>query len=85
MIKNLPALQKTWVWSLGQEDPLEEGIATHPSILAWRIPWTEDSNAGTFAVFLCLELNYGLQQSGKNCGLLQLGVSLEVSKLTQVI
>ena len=35
-------LQEMWVRSLGQEDPLEEGITTHSSILAWRIPWTED-------------------------------------------
>ena len=38
MVKNLPAMQETWVQSLGQEDPLEEGMATHSSILAWRIP-----------------------------------------------
>ena len=42
MVKNLPAMQETWVQSLGQEDLLEEGIATHSSILAWRIPWTEE-------------------------------------------
>ena len=42
MIKNLPAMQKTQVQSLGREDPLEEGMATHSSILAWRIPWTEE-------------------------------------------
>ena len=42
MGKNLPVMQKTLVQSLGQEDPLEEGMATHPSILAWRIPWTEE-------------------------------------------
>ena len=41
-VKNLPAMQKTWVQSLGQEDPLEKGIATHSSILAWKIPWTEE-------------------------------------------
>ena len=40
-IKNLPVMQKTWVWFLGQEDPLEKEIATHSSVLAWRIPWTE--------------------------------------------
>ena len=39
-IKNLPAIQKMWVQSLGQEDPLEKGMATHCSILAWKIPWT---------------------------------------------
>ena len=42
MIKNLTAIQETWVWSLGREDPLEKGMATHSSILAWRIPWTEE-------------------------------------------
>ena len=42
MVKNLPAMQETWVRSLGQEDPLKKGMATHSSILAWRIPWTED-------------------------------------------
>ena len=41
MVKNLPAMWEIWVWSLGQEDPLEKGMATHSSILAWRIPWTE--------------------------------------------
>ena len=39
LVKNLPAMWETWVWSLGQEDPLEKGKATHSSILAWRIPW----------------------------------------------
>ena len=38
MVKNLPAMQETQVWSLDQEDPLEEGMATHSSVLAWRIP-----------------------------------------------
>ena len=42
-VKNLPAMQETWVRSLGREDPLEKEIATHSSILAWRIPWTEES------------------------------------------
>ena len=42
MVKNLPAMQETWVRSLGWEDPLEEGMATHSSILPWRIPWTEE-------------------------------------------
>ena len=41
-VKNLPAKQETWVQSLGWEDPLEEGMATHSSILAWIIPWTEE-------------------------------------------
>ena len=42
VVKNPPAMWETWVWSLGWEDPLEEGMATHSSILAWRIPWTEE-------------------------------------------
>ena len=42
MIKNMPAMQETWVQSLGWEDALEKGMATHSSILAWRIPWTEE-------------------------------------------
>ena len=40
IVKNLPAMQKTWVRSLGQEDPQEEGLATNSSIIAWRIPGT---------------------------------------------
>ena len=42
MVKKLPAVQETWIWSRGQEDRLEKGMATHSSILAWRIPWTEE-------------------------------------------
>ena len=42
MVKNPPAMWETWVQSLGGEDPLEEGMATHSSVLAWRIPWTEE-------------------------------------------
>ena len=42
MVKNLPAKWETWVWSLGQKDPLEKGMATHSSILASRISWTEE-------------------------------------------
>ena len=41
IVKNLPAMRETGVQSLGQEDTLEKGMATHSSILAWRIPWTE--------------------------------------------
>ena len=44
-VKNLPAMQETqetWVWSLGQEDPLKKEMATHPSNLAWEILWTEE-------------------------------------------
>ena len=42
MVKRLPAVQETWVQSLGQEEPLEKEMATHSSTLAWKIPWTEE-------------------------------------------
>ena len=42
IVKNLPPMQETWVWLLGQEDPLEKGMATHSSILDWIIPWTQE-------------------------------------------
>ena len=42
LVKNLPAMWEIWVQSLGQEHPLEKGIATDSSILAWRVPWTEE-------------------------------------------
>ena len=42
MIKSLPAVQETWVSSLSWEDPLQKGIAMHSSVLAWKIPWTEE-------------------------------------------
>ena len=43
VVKNLPEMQETWVLSLGWEDPLQKGMATHSGILAWRIPWTEEA------------------------------------------
>ena len=46
LVKNPPAMWDTWVWSLGWEDPLEEGMATISSILTWRIPWTEEPEVG---------------------------------------
>ena len=47
MVKNPPTTQETWVQSLGQEDALEKGMATHVSILAWRIPWIEEPVCAT--------------------------------------
>ena len=47
-VKNPPAMRETWVQSLGWEDPLEEGMATHSSVLAWRIPWTEEAGSLQF-------------------------------------
>ena len=46
-VKNLPAVQETWVPPLGWEDPLEKGMATNSSILAWKIPWTEEPGGAT--------------------------------------
>ena len=46
LVNNLPAMQETQAWFLGWEDPLEEGMAPLPSILAWRVPWTERRLAG---------------------------------------
>ena len=46
LVKNLPAMHETWVQSLGWEDPLEKGKATHSSILAWKIPWTIHKSIG---------------------------------------
>ena len=43
MVKRLPTMRETWVWSLGREDPLEKERATYPSIHAWKIPWTKES------------------------------------------
>ena len=42
LVKNMPEMQEIWVQSLGPEEPMERGMATHSSILAWRIPWTEE-------------------------------------------
>ena len=55
MVKNLPAVQETWVWSPGWEDPLEKGMDTYSYILAWRIPWTEDP--GSYSPWHCKELD----------------------------
>ena len=55
LVKNLPAMQETQVQSLGQEDPMEKGMATHSSILAWRIPWTEEP--GRLQFMGCKELD----------------------------
>ena len=57
VVKNLPAMQETQVRSLGLEDPLEKGLATHSIILVWRIPWTEEPDG---------LLSMGLQTVGHN-------------------
>ena len=58
MVKNLPSIQETWVWSLGQEDSLEKGMATHSSILTWRIPWAEEP-VGLQSMWLTFKLYKG--------------------------
>ena len=60
--KNLPARLETWVWSLGCEDPLEKGMATHSSNLAWRIPWTEETGGKELDTAERLTLPFSQQQ-----------------------
>ena len=55
MVKNLPAMQETQVQSLGQDDPLEKGMAIHSNILVWKIPWTEEP--GDYSPYGCKELD----------------------------
>ena len=70
MVKNLPAMWETQVLSLGHEDPLEEGMATHSNILAWRIPWTEQPGglqsmgSHTFLILKMCIFTLFLNQSG---------------------
>ena len=52
LVKDPSAMQETWVQSLGWEDPLEKGTATHSSILAWKIPWIEESGGGLWSMGL---------------------------------
>ena len=63
-VKNMPAVQETWVWSLGWEDPLEKEMATHSSILPWKIPWTDEPSRlqfmGTQRIWHDLRLNDNL-------------------------
>ena len=63
MVKSLPAVLETWVWSLGWEDPLKKEMATHSIILAWKIPWTEESGYSPQVCkesVLCLLLKFNL-------------------------
>ena len=58
VVKNLPAMQETWVRSLGWADSLEKEMATHSSILAWRIPWMEGPGISSEGMMLKLKLQY---------------------------
>ena len=58
MVQNLPAMRETWVRSLGWEEPLEEGLATHSSVLAWRIPMDSEAwQAAVYGPWSCKELD----------------------------
>ena len=65
-VRNLPAMQETWVQSLGREDPLEKGMDTHSSILAWRVPWTDENGR------LCKESDATERLTLSMCSVLQL-------------
>ena len=72
-LKCLPAVQETWVRSLGQEDPLEKEMATHCSILAWKIPWTEESGrlqsvGSGLSEFTTKSTLYDLEEWNGGCG-----------------
>ena len=59
MVKNLSAVEETWIQSLGQQDPLEEGMATHSTILVWRISWTEEPGGLGFFQLSCMDMRVG--------------------------
>ena len=68
MVKNLPAMQDTQVRSLGQEDPLEKEMATHSSILAWEIPWTEEPGGLQFLGLQRVRHDLATKQQMNNAG-----------------
>ena len=68
MVKNLPAMQDTQVRSLGQEDPLEKEMATHSSILAWEIPWTEEPGGLQFLGMQRVRHDLATKQQMNNAG-----------------
>ena len=61
MVKEPPVMRETWVWSLGREDPLEEGMATHFSIVAWRIPWIKEPTKVAYSIW-CHEQSHMTEQ-----------------------
>ena len=67
LVKNLPAMWETWVWSLGWEDPLEKGTDTHSSILAWRIGWIEEPGRLQSMGIVIFLLNYSLKGRDHVC------------------
>ena len=79
MVKHLPAMQETWVRSLGWEDPLEKEMATHSSILAWKIPWSSLSQSIVFLYFFALITAEGFLIS--SCYSLKLCIQMDISFL----
>ena len=93
MMKNLLAMQETWVWSLGQEDPLEKEMATHSRILAWRIPWTEapgglqskgSQRVGHDWVTKHAKFQIGIEYGGKQIGHVRLEASEAIHTVVQL-
>ena len=86
LVKNLPAMWGTWVWSLGWEDPLEKGKATHSSILAWRSPWTVQTVRvrHDWATFMFTKVPHGNRNLNKiiHCILDEAHVPQKVPKTT---
>ena len=76
MVKNLPTVQETWVQSLGWEDPLEKGMATHSSIFTWRIPWTEEPDRLQFM---------GSQRVGYDRAIFTLHIILEYTSVSKIL
>ena len=76
MVKNLPAIQETWVRFLSREDPLEKGIATHTSILAWRIPWTEEPDRLQYMELQIFEHDWAFWCYFNRCELVSLWLCL---------
>ena len=74
--KESPAIQETWVQSLGQEDPLEKGMATHSSILAWKIPWTEEPGGMQ---------SMGMQTESETTGLLSMYTRVCITFVLQIL
>ena len=79
MVENLPAMQETLVLSLGQEDPLEKELATHPSILPWEIPWTKEP--GGLQFMRLQRVRHDLATKEQQCIFTVCSISLEKSTL----
>ena len=79
-VENPPAMWETWVQSLGWKDPLEEGMVTHSSILAWRIPWAEEPGGLQFIGSQKLEKNHVVPPSSRDEALSRYSASGEVPR-----